>query len=103
MPCTENRFCLAKDGRCPAVANISKYETCKDERARVQLQVFEILMSDEKTGKRIESTPEEKADAVEFVAPIFASAYARGFRCPEAIARIVGGHSLGVGFEMAAR
>lgn len=103
MPCTENHFCLAKDGRCPVVADIAKYETCTDERNRVQLQVFEILMSDGETGRKIESTPEEKADAVEFIAPVFAKAWARGYRCPEAIARIVEGRSLGVGFEMAAR
>lgn len=104
MPCkTQQAHCrVTAGGACPVNVDISRFEKCKDERQKVQMQVIEILTHEE-DGRKVESTEEEKADAVDYVAPIFARAWARGHRCPYAIAKIIDGRLLGDGFEMAAR
>lgn len=95
MPCaTPTETCRTSGRACPVRCDLSRFEKCQDERQRVQLQVLEILMHEE-DGRPVESSEQDKVDAILAVAPLFARAWSRGHRCPDRIARIVEGVMMG--------
>lgn len=83
MPCLNDK-CLGGNV-CPVKANIDNFNSIKDQRTRIQLQVFKILRCNH-DGSPIFCTREEENNALNAIAPSFAQIYDLGLICPNEIA-----------------